>query len=431
MLGLYSKLMGRSERLLKLILKRRLRAGKEHPERLHERMGQASIARPDGKLVWLHAASVGEAQSALILTNTILARFEDVFVLLTTGTVTSARLMEKRLPDRALHQFYPLDHPDWTRRFLDHWKPDAALWLESELWPNMLDQIRERNIPAALINARMSPRSYKRWKKTRKSISSLLSAFSLVMAQTETDARSYAALGEKAVHVTDNLKYSSAALPADAEALEELEKNIKARPRWLFASTHAGEEEMACRIHNTLAEDIPDLLTIIVPRHPERGSAILDIALDAITNARRRSETHSLPQADDDIYIADTLGELGLFYRLCPIACIGRSFSKDGGGGHNPIEAAQLGCAVLYGPKVQNFEDMYAEMSEAGAAMRAENEKELTRHLRELLTDPRALKTLQQNGEAFAGQKAKVINTVMDSLSPLIESALENPRHDA
>ncbi len=425
MLHFYHLLTRHSAPLLRHILQTRLRRGKEDEARLPERMGRPGLPRPAGKLVWFHAASVGEAQSTLILIDALLARFPALHVLVTTGTRSSATIMEQRLPDRATHQFYPVDHPDWIESFINHWNPDMILWMESELWPNMLRAIRMRNIHCVLVNAHMSKKSYYRWKNAPKTISALLSAFDLCLAQTEQDAFYYRSLGAVSVKVSDNLKYSATPLPFEQEALDLLKKAIKDRPIWLYASTHAGEEDLSCRLHLELEKKYPNLLTIIVPRHPERRNDILSICHSYKMNARLRGDGLDLPQDKDQIYVADTLGELGLFYRLSPVSCIGRSFSDDGGGGHNPIEAALLGSAVLHGPNVQNQVAIFHEMDKADASICVNNEYQFLEKLNHLLSDPSALNTLQENGKAFSVKKSSVLIQVIQNLEPfLIDSGI-------
>lgn len=423
MLKLYKTITGASEPFLKLLLKKRLRAGKEDGLRIKERKGKTPLDRPEGKLYWLHAASVGEAQSALILIHALLKNDKKVHILVTTGTKTSAEMMAKKLPERTTHQFYPLDHPKWVARFLDHWSPDFVFWMESELWPNMLGNIKARDIPAVLINARLSPRSFKRWQKFRSSITDILSTFTIILSQTEQEGEYYKALGAQNVYVTDNIKYSADALDYSEQDFGKIHARIKNRPTWLYASTHKGEETLACDIHAELKQRIPDLLTIIVPRHPERGREIVPLCekfdLDTLTRGRSKR----LPDADTDIYIADTLGELGLFYSLSPIAVIGRSFSDDGGGGHNPIEAAQLGCSVLHGPNVQNLQDIFDDMNQCGAAVKVEDKEQFIEELQKLFSDQSYLQNLQNKANDFAGAKTRVIDTVMDHLKPLLKDA--------
>ncbi|MEM6780285.1 MAG: 3-deoxy-D-manno-octulosonic acid transferase [Pseudomonadota bacterium] len=401
---------------LKALLHQRLKAGKEHPERILERQGQPSIERPDGSLLWLHAASVGEAQSALILIDRLLAAKSDLHILITTGTLTSAELMERRLPEQAVHQFYPLDHPKWCRSFLNHWKPNYVIWMESELWPNMILAVRKRKIPAILLNARLSMQSFNRWSSFKGVAEKLLSTFKTILAQTETDHQRFDKLGHKNVPVTDNIKYSAAPLPFDEKELSVLKEAIGERPCWVYASTHDGEEKLACDIHKSLKERFPNLLTIIVPRHPERRDEIAKLVSEQNLNLALRSKGTPVDDSTD-IYIADTLGELGLFYNLCPIAVIGRSFSNDGGGGHNPIEAAQADCAVLSGPHIEYQSDLFDTMLAENAVYIAQNETALTAMIDDLLSNPAALKAMQDQAQAFAKNKADVIDTVMEHVT--------------
>ena len=428
MLTLYTALTKRAAPWLERLLDKRLARGKEHPARLNERKGIASQPRPDAPLIWLHAASVGESQSALILINRLIETNPKLHILITTGTLTSSQYLETRLPKRTIHQFIPLDHPDWVARFLDHWQPNAALWIESELWPNMLAAIKSRNIAAALINARLSKKSFCLWRLSKRSITPLLNTFSLILAQNKGAHDRLQKLGAHHTILSDNIKYSAQALPHNNNDLKHLAAHIGKRPLWLFASTHSGEEDMACRIHQILKNTYPDLLTILVPRHPERGKTIAQLCKIYGLNALNRAtggKTHALPDEDTDIYIADTLGELGLFYRITNIAVIGRSFSDDGGGGHNPIEAAQLNCAILHGPKVQFQQELYDDMQIDGACLMLQDEQALVKALQNLLTNESERNDLQRTSYNFAKQKNTVIDNVMEHLDPFIKKAIE------
>ena len=422
MLPIYTYCMRAGEYFIRSTLLRRQKAGKESQERFDERLGIPGKTRPDGALIWVHAASVGEAQSALTLIKTLLHTHKGLNILVTTGTLTSAEMMEKNLPDGAFHQFYPVDHPDWVASFIDHWSPDLVLWMESELWPNMLMEIQKRDIPAILVNARLSSGSYKRWKLFGGSIQKLLGTFDAILCQTETDAQYFQKLGAQNVHVTDNLKYSAQPLSASDEDLKALSAVLGHRPCWVYASSHAGEEEMAARIHATLQSSLPELLTIIAPRHPERRDDIAEDLKGTSLNIVFRGENKTLPTEDTDIYITDTMGELGLFYRAAPVACIGRTFSNDGGGGHNPIEAAQLNCAILHGPKVQNLQEIFDEMNQDGAALQSVNEQKLADQIHHLLSDEKTCHEQQQKAYEFAKQKEQVIDTVMVHIAPRLET---------
>jgi len=416
LLKLYEFLTRKGQPLLEQTLKKREQRQKEDPARIGERMGRPGLPRPDGALVWIHAASVGESQSTLILIDAIHARHPQAKILVTTGTVSSATLMGKRLPPFALHQYIPLDNPDWIASFLNHWKPDAALWMESELWPNFVTEIKRRGIPLALINARLSDKSVTRWRLVKNTIRTVLESFSIILTQTKNDEQNFRLLGAQNIVTTNNLKYSSAPLPFDSQQLSAIKSAIGQRPTWVYASTHDGEELLACRVHAKLKSRLPDLLTIIVPRHIDRRGAIAGLCRSAGLACSLRSEG-KLPGSQDDIYIADTLGELGLFYTLSPIAMIGRSFSNDGGGGHNPVEAAQLNCAVLTGPHVQYQQQMFDDMFAENAALQVHTEQELYNTLSHLMTDGEALRQLQDKSAGFAREKSHVIDVVMTNLS--------------
>ncbi len=417
MYKIYKTLTTLSIPLLIAILNKRCKAGKELPSRVQEKRAIISKPRPSGKLIWIHAASVGEAQSTLVLIDKFLEQDKTLNIMVTTGTVTSARIMDEKLPAQAFHQFYPLDHPKWVATFLNHWQPDGVLWMESELWANMLCEIKARNIPAILVNARMSQSSFNSWKRFKSLAKTTLSAFDKILCQTENGAKYFTELGAKNVIVTDNLKYSARALNYDEGDLKNL---ATTRPLWLYASTHKGEEDLACRAHIELKEQFPNLLTIIVPRHPDRREEIAQSCDKFDLNIKFRGSKKDLPEGDTDIYIADTLGELGLFYRLAPLACIGRSFSDDGGGGHNPIEAAQLGCAVIHGKNIQNLQDIFDEMDGVNAAICMDNAQELAPTIKSLLNQNEKLLNLQNAGKQYSKDKNNVIEKVMLELKPIL-----------
>lgn len=421
MLKFYQWLTGRNAPLLNHILNERLKIGKEDPARIDERRGKASLKRPDGALIWLHAASMGEAQSALILIHALLKRDPGLNILVTTVTQTSAKHMAKSLPDGAFHQFMPLDHPDWMTSFLDHWKPDAALWMESEFWPNALLSLKNRNIPTALINARLSNRSYRKWRILKSALREMLSAFTVILAQTPCDARRFEKIGCTNVHMSDNIKYSAAPLPHNTADLKALQAAIGPRPVCVYASTHDGEEEMIARIHQEITKQYPNFLSIIIPRHPERRDDVLSSTKKYNLNSLLRGKDKALPQDNTAIYIADTLGELGLLYHLASITYIGRSLSHDGGGGHNPLEAAQLGCTILHGPHVQNLQDIYNDLKNNNASIEVGDEEALSRQIADLLKRPKnAIKTAQKALD-FSKTKNHVIDNVLTHIEPLLE----------
>lgn len=417
---LYKRTMTFGKPVIMGLLRQRLKNGKEDPERLQERFGQPGRTRPEnGPLMWVHVASVGEAQSMLHLIHLFLEQHRTGSVLVTSITRTSAELLEKRLPARAFHQYLPVDRPKWVKRFLDYWRPDLILWAESELWPALLSEIGKRHVPMALINARMSANSFKNWSRAKGIAQQILSAFTIILTQTDTDTNYYINLGARSVTTIGNIKFAAPPLPYLENDLQSLQAATANRPLWVYASTHAGEEELAAETHIALREEFPNLLTILIPRHPERRASILEKLEPYHLPLSTRSQNKILPHPETDIYLVDTLGELGLFYRLSPLSCIGRSFSHDGGGGHNPLEAAQLGSAVLHGPHVQNLMDIYGPMDSYGAALQLEKPDHLVPALRQFLSDKEALKNLAKKGYSFSESQKEILSKVVEELEPL------------
>ncbi len=407
--------------LAKLALSRRLKAGKEDPARIGERQGEPGQARPSGPLVWLHGASVGESLSVLPLIERLSTELPETNFLVTTGTVTSAGLMEERLPPRAIHQYVPVDQPHFVRSFLDHWRPDAALFVESELWPSLIGETRARGVPMALVNGRLSPKSFESWQPRADAARSLLDAFDIVLGQDTENARRLATLSGRQVPMLGNLKQAADALPADEAALDALRRAIGERPVWVAASTHAGEEEAILDAHQQLSGRLPDLLTVIAPRHPGRGAEVQALCAQRDLPAVRRG-TGALPGPEHALYVADTLGELGLFYRTCDVAFIGGSLVKTGG--HNPLEPARLSCAIITGPHLFNFQDTYAAMRSAGGSALVRNGRDLSASLLRLMTDPVTREEMARHAREWADDAAAaVLDDVIHALRPVLEQA--------
>ncbi|MYK14534.1 MAG: 3-deoxy-D-manno-octulosonic acid transferase [Rhodospirillaceae bacterium] len=414
LLGLYRGLGRLAPPVARLVLLRRRARGKEHPERYRERMGNPRRNRPDGALIWLHAASVGEALSALPI-GRLLARLPSAHVMVTSGTVTSAKLMDERLPEGAFHQFVPVDCPAWVGRFLDHYRPDLALWVESELWPALLAGTVQRGTPAILLNGRMSARSLRRWRRFPGAARRLIRSFDAVLAQSEADAGRFRRLGARRVETPGNLKMAAAPLPADPAALASLADAVRGRPVWLAASTHPGEEDAAAEAHRSVRRQSGDALLVIVPRHPERGPAIAN-ALRRAGHAVGLRSAGDAPDAEADIYIADTLGELGLFYRAAPVAFVGGSLAPHGG--QNPIEPAQLGCAILHGPHVGNFSDIAEALQAAGASETVASSDALAAAVGRLLADPAECRDRADRAAVAVEDSAGILDRAMALLEP-------------
>jgi 3-deoxy-D-manno-octulosonic-acid transferase len=388
------------------LIKRRLKQGKEDPARIGERRGLSRDIRPPGPLVWIHGASVGEVLAAAALIDRL--RALDLRILLTSGTVTSAAIVAKRFPADVIHQYVPYDSPRYVARFLDHWRPGLALFIESDLWPNLILASAARRLPLVLISG---------------TISALLGRFEICLAQSRVDAERFAALGCRNVIATGNLKLDVPAPPADAAKLERLMSVTRGRPIIVAASTHPGEEEILLETHRTLAGLFPSLLSVIVPRHPDRGEAVARIITASGLHVALRSR-EELPTATTDIYVADTMGELGLFYRLAPIVFMGGSLVPHGG--QNPIEAIKLGASIVHGPHVFNFTDVYEALDRAGGAGRADTQDALVKQLRRLLADPAARELSVGAAERVVEQLGGALDRTMAALEPyLLQLRLE------
>lgn len=420
-LATYRTLTSVAHPLAGLILNWRLKHGKEDPEHQGERYGEASQPRPDGPLVWVHAASVGETMSVLPMIERILADGR-VSVLLTTGTMTSTRIARARLAGaglngRAIHQYVPLDGLRFVRRFLEHWRPGLAIFAESELWPNLILETARSGARLSLVNARMSDRSFRRWQKGPAMIGALLSRFDLCLAQSEGDAERLRALGAEPVICSGNLKYDVPAPAADEAALKDVGAAIGERPRWAAASLHPGEVEAILDAHAAIVAGRPGALTIIAPRHPERGAEMAAAAeARGLTVAvRSRGE---MPAPDTDIYLFDTIGEMGLVYRLAPIVFMGGSLIPHGG--QNPIEPAKLTTAILHGPHIHNFADVYAALHAASGAEEIADAADLADRVEAFIAAPAAVGRHAEAANAAVSAFSGALDRSMAALDPLL-----------
>ncbi len=390
----------------------RARAGKEDAARLPERFAHSAIARPRGTLVWMHGASVGETRVLLQLHGALTARRSDLSFLFTSGTLTSAGLLAAP-PAHALHQFAPIDSVGVARRFLAHWRPDLAVFAESDLWPNLIEEAANAGVKLALVNARMSAKSLASWGRSPQTAAHLLKRFDLILAADTRTADGLGALVGRAIGKPGNLKRAAAAPTYDEAALATARAACGSRPVWLAASTHAGEDEIVLDTHARLRAQRPDALLIIAPRHPDRGAAIAALA----DNAPRRATGAGI--GDGPIYIADTMGDLGLFYALAPVALVAGSLLPTLRG-HNPVEPAQLDCAILTGPHVDSFADIYAELIAEGGATRVRDAASIADAVQSLWTDAARRNQSTHAAQAFAARGADALEKTVTALEHLL-----------
>ncbi len=422
----YASLATLAQPALRAMLRARVRRGKEIAARLPERWGEDATPRPVGRLLWLHGASVGEAVSVLPVLSSLAQAAPDLTVLLTTGTVSSAAVLARRLPElgleRVLHRFVPLDVPAWAARFLAHWRPDAAAFVESEIWPNLLAACARAKVPLMLLNARLSARSAASWQRSGAFGRHQFAAFACIQAQSEADAARLSGLGGRAVSSPGNLKFAALPLPVDAPELERLRRRLAGRPLWLAASTHPGEEPAVLEAHAALSARHPRLLTIVAPRHPERGPHLARLAAADATARRALGED---PPSVAGIWIADTLGELGLLFRLAQVVFVGGSLVAHGG--QNPLEPARLGCAVAIGPHTGNFAAVVEALSAAGALTQVADAAAMIGWVDAMLADPGRCATMGDAGIAASRRHGSLPGQVAAALLGLLPPSCRGP----
>lgn len=388
--------------------------GKEDRSRRRERYGYAGVPRPAGPLVWFHAASVGETNAVIPLIKEV--RRRGIAVLLTTGTITSAKVVRDRLGTDVIHQYVPLDLKPAISRFLEYWHPDLAIMAESEIWPMTILELGKRHIPQVLVNGRISDRSFPRWKRRHAVADAIFENFALVIAQSELDADRFSTLGALPVLVSGNLKVDTDAPPADSAVLRGYLDQIQGRRTWAAISTFEGEEAAAGDVHRVLKERT-GLLTIIVPRHPERSDAIADMLEARGLKVARRTRGDVLTP-ETDIFLGDTIGEMGLYLRMTEIAFVGRSLFAEGG--QNPLEPAMLGCAILSGGNVQNFREAYQQLARNGSAKMVRDTEMLAKGVHYLLVNDEMRKQMIEAGQETVQEMRGALRATIKGLEPYI-----------
>lgn len=403
--------------VIRSYIQKRIEIGKEDVKRFNERIGRPQKERPEGKLIWFHGASVGESVSMLPLINRLLESSPDVHVMVTTGTTTSADLMAKRLPERAFHQYIPIDNPSFTNRFVKYWQPDLVLWFESDFWPAMLSTIKKKNIPLILVNGRISNKSFKRWQQFDYISKELLSCFTFCLGQSEEDAYRLRVLGARDSTCLGNLKFAGLPIPVDEAKKAEIMAQIGDRRLFCISSTHDNEEYQLGRYLPKLFADFPDLLVIIAPRHPQRGADVQNKLQElGLQTALRSAGQPITPQTQ--VYIADTIGELGIWYGICPIVFIGGSLIPHGG--QNFMEPSRMKDAVIVGPYMHNFTEAMQRAQKANAIIQAADAAEVISNVHQLMESPDLLDAKRSLAYNWAAGEAKVLDGIVEKVKGYI-----------
>ncbi len=407
------------EPLAPRLLDARARKGKEDPVRVDERLGLTRIPRPPGDLVWLHGVSVGETLSLIPVVERLRKVRPDLAILVTSGTVTSAALLAQRLPDGVIHQFAPVDAPGAVDAFLDHWRPSVGLFVESELWPNLILGARQRGVKLVLASARITEKTADGWRRFPGAARRILSAFDRVLPQDPASAGRLETLGARIDgHV--NLKLAGDAPPHDGAAFTRLSAAIGDRPVVVAASTHDGEEIALVRALDKLTDR---LCLVLVPRHPERAIAIAAALTRDGYRFAQRSQGRE-PDRDTDLYLADTLGEMGLFLRLADVVVMGGSFSaaleKPPVGGHNPLEPARLGKPAVTGPDMTNWAAVTEHLVQAGGLVVVQAPWDLPAVLSPLLADDAAARAMGDRARRAAADAGSGLDRLIEVMTPLL-----------
>ncbi len=401
--------------LYRYVLKRRFSAGKEDPQRIAERWGDASVPRPKGKLVWFHAASVGETLSLDPVVNGLLEANADLSILVTSTTMTSAKIMAQSLPSRAIHQYSPIDNNRVVQKFLRYWKPDVAVWTESELWPALMTGADEAGIPMQLINGRVSNKTADSWRRHPKTFAYLLNLFDKIAVQEQATADVMTQIGvaNERVTVTGGTKEDAAPLPFSPDDLAELKKSIGHRNTWFAGSTHPDEEAFVLEAHlRAFVGKKTAPLLIIAPRHPERGNEVAELIRSHGLVAAQRSKKEPISEVTQ-VYVADTIGEMGLWYRLSNISFVGGSLTEVGG--HNPFEPVVLGSAVIHGPHTFNFAETYQSLADVGGCLLVNDSKELANAV-VALEDEDMRSKMTSNAKRAKGDANSATSLVLESI---------------
>lgn len=395
--------------------------GKEDKERFIERFGYPTIKRPRGKIIWFHAASVGESNAILPVIKEFLRRYKDkkATVLFTSGTTTSAQLIKGKIQGyNVIHQYVPMDKYFVIKRFLKYWKPTVLLMVESEFWPNLVTMTRKNGCKIAVINGKITPKSFNEWSKRPVLKRQVFDCIDFCFPQTKDDEIRFLKLGIQNMEYMGNLKFDVPVLQAAPRDVRDFGNLFKGRKTWLASCTHDAEEEKVAKIHMNLKKKHSNLITIIVLRHPKRSSKVYKMLTNMGLKVSRKSKNDKI-EKDTDIYICDLLGGMGVYYKVCDIVLMCGSLI-DGIGGHSPVEPAKLGCAIITGPYVHSNTSLFTELKKSDACIISTDKvKDLTKEIDNLLSNESRKNELRQNAYNISMSIKNISKKIVDKIESL------------
>ncbi len=403
---------------LELYLLYRVIKKKEDRSRLKERVGHATQDRPEGEVVWIHAVSVGEANSALTLVDELLKFSPKISILFTTTTLTSASIIAAKLPQfrgQVIHQFLPIDSYFCVQNFLNFWQPRVAIFVESEIWPNLIYEARKLGVLSFLVNARMSEKSVKKWRIARIFGFKIFDQFAAIFAQSAEAKNLLQKLTKQEILLYGNLKSQAQSLVVNFDELQKLKAQIADRKIFVAASTHKGEEEIILQSFERLKKEFSDLLLVIILRHPNRSEEVKLLLSGKKFAQRSKNETIN---SSTEIYLVDSLGELGIFYSLTNFAFIGGSLLEIGG--HNPFEAIKLNCAIISGPNIFNFKEIYSDLVAGGGCIIASSNQEITDAATKFLSDKNLASEINKKANAVIKNSDNIAKKIVTKIDQIL-----------
>ena len=417
MLILYRFLINLIIILSPLIILYRLFKKKEHLSRFKEKFCYFSKKRIRGKLIWFHGASVGELQSIVPLLEKFEKNKEIQQILITSNTLSSSRIVEKIKIKKIVHQFFPVDTNLLSNKFLNYWKPSAAFFIDSEIWPNMLHNLQEKNIPTLLLNGRITKKTFSKWSLIPNFSKKIFSKFNLCFPSSKQSKKFLSKLGVNKIKFVGNLKYSQSE-KGEIKIDKFLKKSLKLRKIWCASSTHISEEIFCGKIHKELKKKYKNLLTIIIPRHIERVHSIKS----DLSKLELKIQTYSSKEKikkDTDIYIVDSYGKTKSFYYQCKNVFLGGSLINHGG--QNPLEAARYGCNIMHGPNVSNFHEIYKFLKKIKISKKISNQSQILYFLNKFLTEKTNLEKTNKKLNLI-GQK--ILNSTYQQINILLKNEI-------